>query len=103
MVLEKVSVSNITFFVYFLIETSTNTITDILCIKIVNKEIAKCQKNKLLGVTIDKNINMVEHLQPICKQASNKLHALVTQGEVIYYIPIQLLSYCLDVLPTEIY
>ena len=61
---------------FLLIETSTNKSTDTRSIKICHKGIAECQKNKLLGVTIDKNINMVEHIQKICKQASNKLHAL---------------------------
>ena len=29
-----------------------------------------------MGVTIDKHINMVENIEKICKQASNKLHVL---------------------------
>ena len=60
---------------FLLIETSTNKNTDKRSIKIGHKEIVECQKSKLLGVTIDKNINMVEHIQKICKQTSNKLHA----------------------------
>ena len=61
---------------FLLIETSTNKSTDTRSIKIGHKEIAECQKSKLLGVTIDKDINMVEHIEKICKQTSNKLHAL---------------------------
>ena len=50
--------------------------TDTRSIKIGNKEITECKKGKLLEVTIDKHIIMVDHIQKICKQASNKLHAL---------------------------
>ena len=58
---------------FLIIENSKCTSTDTRSIKIENKEITECKKGKLRGVTIDKHINMVEK---ICKQASNKLHAL---------------------------
>ena len=45
-------------------------------IKVGNKEIKEQRNGKLLGITIDKNINMAEHIRKICKQAGNKLHAL---------------------------
>ena len=60
----------------FYSEMSKCMSTDTCSIKIGNKEITECKKGKLLGVTIDKHINMVEHIQKIWKQASNKLHVL---------------------------
>ena len=60
---------------FLLIEMSKCMSTDTRSIKIGSKEITECKKDKLRGVTIDKHINMVEHIQKICKQASNKLHA----------------------------
>ena len=45
-------------------------------IKIGNKVIEEQRNTNLLGITIDKNINMAEHIRKICKQAGNKLHAL---------------------------
>ena len=38
--------------------------------------IEEVKKGKLLGITIDNNINMGEHIKHICKSASNKLYAL---------------------------
>ena len=45
-------------------------------IKIQNKTLVETSKGKLLGITIDKNITMKEHVKNICKQAGNKLNAL---------------------------
>ena len=64
--------------------------TDTRRIIIVNKETTECQIGKLLGVTIDKHINMAEQIQKIYKQPLRSANS------------IQLLSYCLDFLPTEI-
>ena len=47
-------------------------------IKVGNKAIEEQCNTKLLGITIDKNINMAEHIRKICKQAANKLHALAS-------------------------
>ena len=41
-----------------------------------SKKITECNKGKLLGITFDRNIIMAEHIQNMCKQVSNKLHAL---------------------------
>ena len=45
-------------------------------IKVGNKTIEEQRNGKLLGITIDKNINMAEHIRKLCKQAGIKLHAL---------------------------
>ena len=45
-------------------------------ISLGNKNITECNKGKLLGITLDKNVSMTDHIQKMCKQASNKLHAL---------------------------
>ena len=45
-------------------------------VNVGNKTVAEQRNGKLLGITIDKNINMAEHIRKICKQASTKLHAL---------------------------
>ena len=41
-----------------------------------NTTITECNEGKLLGITFDKNISMTNHIHKMCKQASNKLHAL---------------------------
>ena len=45
-------------------------------VKVGSKIIEEQRQGKLLGITIDKNINMAEHIKKLCKQASKKLHAL---------------------------
>ena len=47
-----------------------------VAVKVGNNMIEEQRNGKLLGITIDKNINMAEHIRKICKQASKKLHAL---------------------------
>ena len=43
----------------------------------VGEEIIECEKSvKLLGVTLDNQLNFNEHVSNICKKASQKLHAL---------------------------
>ena len=41
-----------------------------------NNVIEEEKNGKLLGITLDRNINMNKHIKKLCKQASNKLHAL---------------------------
>ena len=41
-----------------------------------NNTIEEVKSGKLLGITLDSNINLANHIQKICKIASNKLHAL---------------------------
>ena len=45
-------------------------------IKIGKDEIVNKKSVKLLGVTIDQNLNFSEHVTKLCKKASTKLHAL---------------------------
>ena len=46
-------------------------------IKIQNKTITESRSRKqLLGITIDNNLTMNNHIKNICKQAGNKLNAL---------------------------
>ena len=45
-------------------------------VKVGNIKVEEKQNGKLLGITIDNNNSMVEHIKKICKQASNKLNAL---------------------------
>ena len=44
---------------------------------IINNEVIECSKSvKLLGVTIDNELNYNEHVSKLCKKVSTKLHAL---------------------------
>ena len=61
----------------FLIIQSSRAIKNVIStITFRNKTISECDKGKLLGITLDNNLTMADHIQKICKQASNKLHAL---------------------------
>ena len=61
----------------FLILQSPRAIkNEISTITFRNKTISECDKGKLFGITLDNNLTMADHIQKICKQASNKLHAL---------------------------
>ena len=59
-----------------LIESSKSIRYEKVEINILNKTLVETSKGKLLGITIDKNITMNEHVKNICKQAGNKLNAL---------------------------
>ena len=59
-----------------IIESSKNIRNETAELKIQNKTIVESANGKLLGVTIDKNLTMKEHIKNICKQAGNKLNAL---------------------------
>ena len=63
-------------FQFMIIESSRNGRNEKAEIKIQNKTVVENPKGKLLGVTIDKNLTMKEHIKNICKQAGNKLNAL---------------------------
>ena len=44
---------------------------------ILKNEVIECSKSvKLLGVTIDNNLDFSEHVSKLCKKVSSKLHAL---------------------------
>ena len=53
--------------------TPRNTIEKVT---IDGKIVNECKKGKLLGITLDNQITMNDHIKRICKQASNKLYAL---------------------------
>ena len=61
---------------FMIIESSKNIRNETAELKIQNKTIVESAKGKLLGITIDKNLTMKEHIKNICKQAGNKLNAL---------------------------
>ena len=58
------------------IESSRISRNDIAKIKIENKTIEEDKTGKLVGITLDNNLTMGEHIKRICKQTSNKLYAL---------------------------
>ena len=58
---------------HFLIAANTN---EHLWIKVGDELIWETSKEKLLGLTIDKNLNFNEHVHNICKKASQKVFAL---------------------------
>ena len=45
-------------------------------IKIGDKYAEESKNGKLLGINVDNNLTMVDHIKYICKQASSKLYAL---------------------------
>ena len=45
-------------------------------IKVDNEMIENSKTVKLLGITIDNQLNFTEHVTQICNKASSKLHAL---------------------------
>ena len=47
-----------------------------LSIKIGSTTITESREEKLLGVTLDKQLSFKTHVQSLCKKASQKLHAL---------------------------
>ena len=47
-----------------------------MLIKVDNEMIEDRNTVKLLGITIDNQLNFTEHLTQICNKASTKLHAL---------------------------
>ena len=61
---------------FMIVETSRSIREETKKITILNREIEEVKNVKLLGVTLDNNITMSEHIKKICKQAGNKLHAL---------------------------
>ena len=44
--------------------------------QVCGKTIFESSHGKLLGITIDRNINMKDHIKDLCKQAGKKLNAL---------------------------
>ena len=47
-----------------------------ICARIGGVKIWKCSKRKLLGVTIDKDLNFNEYVSSLCKKAGRKLSIL---------------------------
>ena len=45
--------------------------------------IEQSDKEKLLGITLDKNLDLKGHVENICKKADQKLHALARVAKFI--------------------
>ena len=58
---------------HFLVAANTN---EHLWLKVGDAMVWETSKQKLLGLTIDKKLNFIEHVQNICKKASQKVYAL---------------------------
>ena len=54
----------------------TNQNDSCISVNIGNETISNRNSEKLLGITIDNNLNFTEHISTICKKVSLKLHAL---------------------------
>ena len=61
---------------FLIIESAKSVRNKNASVKVGNIKVEEKQNGKLLGITIDNNNCMVEHIKKICKQASNKLNAL---------------------------
>ena len=61
---------------FMVVEPSGVSRNEVAKIKIQNKIIKESKNVKLLGITLDNNILMNDHINNICKQAGNKLYAL---------------------------
>ena len=61
----------------------TNGSKECLWIRVGKEQIWESQSEKLLGITIDKNLTFNEHLTNICKKASQKLSALARISQVL--------------------
>ena len=54
-------------------------------INIVEFEIESNTQEKLLGITIDSNLNFASHVEDLCKNASRKMHALARISPYMLY------------------
>ena len=72
---------------HFLISGNT---PEYLWAKVGDNMIWESGQEKLLGLTIDKNLNFNEHLSIICKKASGKVTAL---ARLVKFIPFYKRSY----------
>ena len=61
---------------FMIVESNRAARNEVSNISFGNTTIAECNKSQLLGITFDKNISMTDHINKMCKRASNKLHAL---------------------------
>ena len=59
-----------------LIEPSKCIRDDLAEVQVCGNTIFESSKGKLLGITIDRNLNMKDHIKDLCKQAGKKLNAL---------------------------
>ena len=65
---------------HFLVAANTN---EHLWVKVGDAVIWESQKEKLLGVTIDRNLDFNNHLSNICKKASQKVSALARVAKLL--------------------
>ena len=61
---------------FLMIESSRSTRDELAEIKVLDKIITESRSGKLLGIIIDNNITMKDHIKNMCKQAGNKLNVL---------------------------
>ena len=67
---------------HFLIAANTN---EHLWIKVGNEMIWESSEEKLLGLTIDKNLKFNSHVRNICKKASQKMYALARLAKFLSF------------------
>ena len=61
---------------FMIIEPFSATRCNAKKIKINGKDLEESKQSKLLGISLDNNINMRDHIKSICNQAGRKLNAL---------------------------
>ena len=68
---------------FLIIESSRCKRAESASLKVLNETIYETNDGKILGITIDNNINMKKHIRNICKKAGNKLNALARIAKYI--------------------
>ena len=68
---------------FLIIESSRSKRAESASLKVLNETIYEKNDGKILGITIDNNINMKKHIKNICKKAGNKLNALARIAKYI--------------------
>ena len=61
---------------FLIVESSRSNRDEQAHVNVHDKKVIEAKKGKFLGITIDNNLNMKDHISNICKQAGNKLNAL---------------------------
>ena len=61
---------------FLLLGPSSVSRNNIEKVTFAGKTVNECKTGKLLGITFDNQLTMIDHIKGICKQASNKLYAL---------------------------
>ena len=61
---------------FMIVEPFSNSRANPEKIKVRGKNLEEVTQSKLLGISLDNNINMIDHIKTICTQAGRKLNAL---------------------------